>query len=319
MGSHAMPGRPTALISFFREDKRMTSTNINRKLKSLWFFLLFPLLFVSRPARAQVDITGEWSPRVYNDGMDIGDYTGIPLNEAGRLRAESWSPDQVDLPENMCRPHPIDMGLRVSVSQLNISREIDADTNQPVGYRLHVAWQQPEQVIWMDGRPHPSANAAHKWSGFSTGQWEGNTLVYTTDHLKEAYLTRTGVPRSSKSTVTTRIKRYGNYLTVIFIINDPAYLTEPYIREYSWVYTPDQVIAPFPCEIIPEGTILNAGSVPSYLPGKNDALTDFAAEYGIPPEAALGGAETTSPDYIEKMKTMKKLPRTTTTHFKRAG
>jgi hypothetical protein len=79
------------------------------------------------------------------------------------------------------------------------------------------------------------------------------------------------------------------------------------------------VIPPFPCEIIPEGTILNAGSVPSYLPGKNDALTDFAAEYGIPPEAALGGAETTSPDYIEKMKTMKKLPRTTTTHFKRAG
>ena len=210
------------------------------------------------------------------------------------------------------------MGLRVSVSQLYISREMDPETGQQVGYRLHVAWQEPEQVIYTDGRPHPSANAAYKWSGFSTGHWEGNTLVYTTDHLKEAYLTRTGVPRSSKATVTTRIKRYGNYLNITFIINDPAYLTAPYIREYSWIYTPDQVIPPFPCEIIPEGTIVPAGTVPSYLPGKNDLLTAFADEYGIPLESALGGAETTSPDYIKTMKTMKVAPRTTTVHYKRA-
>ena len=78
-------------------------------------------------------------------------------------------------------------------------------------------------------------------------------------------------------------------------------------------------IAPFPCEIIPEGTILPAGTVPSYLLGKNNALSDFAIEYVIPPEAALGGAETTRPEYIEKMKTMKKLPRTTTVHFRRTG
>lgn len=285
----------------------------------LLLFLLVMLIVPSRSALAQTDITGMWSPRVYNDGLDIGDYTGIPLSAAGRLRAETWHPNQVDLPENLCRPHPIDVGLRVSVSQLSIAQEIDPETRKFVGYRLHVAWQEPEQVIYMDGRPHPSENAPYKWSGFSTGHWEGNTLVYTTDHLKEAYLTRTGVPKSSKATVTTRIKRFGNYLNFTFIINDPAYLTEPYIREYSWVYSPDQVIPPFPCEIIPEGTIIKAGTVPSYLPGKNNALSDFAAEYGIPPEAALGGAETTSPEYIEKLKTMKKLPRDPNGHFRRTG
>lgn len=296
----------------------MRFTKTTRKVKSLWPLLFLLMVLPSQSARAQADITGEWSPRVYNDGMDVGDYTGIPINQAGRLRAESWHPDTPDLPENLCRPHPIDMGLRVSVSQLYISREMDPETGQQVGYRLHVAWQEPEQVIYTDGRPHPSANAAYKWSGFSTGHWEGNTLVYTTDHLKEAYLTRTGVPRSSKATVTTRIKRYGNYLNITFIIDDPAYLTAPYIREYSWIYTPDQVIPPFPCEIIPEGTIVPAGTVPSYLPGKNDLLTAFADEYGIPLESALGGAETTSPDYIKKMKTMKVAPRTTTVHYKRA-
>ena len=143
--------------------------------------------------------------------------------------------------------------------------------------------------------------------------------MYTTDHLKEAYLTRTGVPKSSKATVTTRIHRYGNYLNFTFIIDDPAYLSEPYIREYSWVSFPDQVIPPFPCEIVPEGTIVPAGKVPNYLPGRNDILSDFAAEYGIPPEAALGGTETTRPEYIEKMKTMKKLPRNRDEHFRRTG
>ena len=172
-------------------------------------------------------------------------------------------------------------------------------------------------MIYLDGRPHPSANAPHKWSGFSTGHWERNTLVYTTDHLKEAYLTRTGVPKSANATVTTRVHRYGNVLTFIFIINDPAYLTAPYIRESSWIFDPNQVIPPFPCEITPDGTIIPAGKVPSFLPGKNDILHDFATEYGIPAESALGGEETLYPEYIKKMKTMKVAPRTTTEHYKR--
>ena len=293
MGSDAMQSKRTALI-------------------------LVLLLVASRPARAQVDVTGEWSPRVYNTHMDIGDYTGIPINEAGRLRAESWHPDQLDLPENLCRPHPIDIGLRVSVSQLRITTEMDNETRQPVGLRLHVAWQEPEQVIYLDGRPHPSPNAPHKWSGFSTGHWERNTLVYTTTHLKEAYLTRTGVPKSERATVTTRVHRYGNVLTIIFIINDPTYLTAPYIRESSWIFDPTQIIPPFPCEISPDGTIIAAGKVPSFMPGKNDVLADFATEYGIPLESALGGEETLYPEYIKKMKTMKVAPRTSTEHYRRA-
>ena len=293
MGSNTMPHQRTALI-------------------------LLLLTFAARPASAQFDLTGEWSPRVYNDHMDIGDYTGIPLNEAGRLRAESWHPEQLDLPENLCRPHPIDIGLRVSVSQLRITTETDPETRQPVGLRLHVAWQEPEQVIYLDGRPHPSANAPHKWSGFSTGRWDRNTLVYTTTHLKEAYLTRTGVPKSAQATVTTRVHRYGNLLTIIFIIDDPAYLTQPYIRESSWIFDPNQIIPPFPCEISPDGTIVPAGKVPSFLPGKNDVLPEFATEYGIPLEGALGGAETLYPEYIKKMKTMKVAPRTTTEHYRRA-
>jgi hypothetical protein len=283
---------------------------------ALWSLLLLTLL-PGRSAWAQVDLTGEWSPRKYNDGRDIGDYTGIPLNEEGRLRAVSWAPGQADLPENVCRLHPPDLGFRVGPSDLSIEKELDKTTRQIIAYHIHSYWS--EETIWMDGRPHPPEYALHTRGGFSTGRWAGNTLVVTTTHLKEAYLTRAGVPRSSKATVRKRINRYGNYLSMVIMIDDPVYLTEPYIREETWVFTPEQVVAPFACEPVVEGAILPAGTVPSYLPGQNNTLYDFAIEYGIPPEATQGGAETTYPEYIEKMKKMKTLPRTTTTHYLRQG
>ena len=144
----------------------------------------------------------------------------------------------------------------------------------------------------MDGRPHPPDYAYYDWSGFSTGRWEADTLVYTTDHLKDGFITRTGVPRSSKSTTTTRVNRYGNYLTITIIINDPAYMTEPYIREANWYYQPYHIgMPPKTCEPPNEGSLIPAGKVPSYMFGKNEILSDFAIEYGIPPEATLGGAE----------------------------
>ena len=279
--------------------------------------LLVLLLFPGRSAWAQVDLAGEWSPRKYNSHRDIGDYTGIPLNEAGKLRAASWEPNQVDLPENICRRHPPELGFRVGPSDLSIDKELDPATRQIVSYRFHSYFS--EDVVWMDGRPRPPAYALHKQAGFSTGRWEGNTLVITTTHLKEGYLTRAGVPRSAKATVTKRINRYGNYLTIVFIVEDPVYLEEPFVGEETWVNAPDQVVSPFACEPVAEGAILPAGRVPSYLPGQNDAINEFATEFGIPPEASQGGAETTYPEYVEKMKTMKKLPRTTTTHYQRQG
>jgi hypothetical protein len=45
---------------------------------------------------AQVDLTGEWGARYHEDqperipGPEIGDYLGLPINDAARLRADSW-------------------------------------------------------------------------------------------------------------------------------------------------------------------------------------------------------------------------------------
>ena len=52
--------------------------------------------------------------------------------------------------------------------------------------------------IWMDGRPHPSQYALHTRSGFTTGAWEGNTLVTYTTHMKAGFLRKTGAPSAMK-------------------------------------------------------------------------------------------------------------------------
>jgi hypothetical protein len=260
-------------------------------------------------ALAQVDFTGMWSPVGERQGdTKIGDFTGLPLSDANRLRSVSWAADMMEVAEWVCRPYSSDDGFYAPVSQLSIWKDVDKTTQQVTAYHTHIFYHEQEQTIWMDGRPHPPDYALHTWQGFSTGEWEGDTLLYTTTHLKESFIERNGPMRSDRATVRTRFLRRGNYLTVIVIIYDPAYLTVPFIRTESWVYNPGLVINPYPCEEATE-TIVPRGKVPHYLPGKNPMLTDFAAQYGIPPEAALGGAETLYPEYIAKMKKMKVLPR----------
>ena len=49
----------------------MSFTNINCRKKAFGFLLLLLVLLPSRSVWAQIDLTGEWSPRVYNDNRDV--------------------------------------------------------------------------------------------------------------------------------------------------------------------------------------------------------------------------------------------------------
>ena len=150
---------------------------------------------------------------------------------------------------------------------------------------------------------HPSPNAAHTWSGFSTGTWQDNVLNIYTTHLKENYMRRWGPMRSDDPTVRIRYKRLSpNYLRATVIIYDPVYFAEPYIRtSLIWVLDPALVLPPYPCEEATE-SVVEHGAVPHYLPGTNPYLTEFASKYGIPLEATNGGAQTMYPEYAATMK-----------------
>jgi hypothetical protein len=265
-------------------------------------------------ARAQVDLTGLWRPLARNEdgsGMD-GDYAGLPLNAAGRARAQAWTPENFEVPEWVCRPHAWDFSLEAGASQLRLSADIEDATQRLIAWRGRLSMREQETTIWMDGRPRPPDHGRYAWSGFNTGDWDGDVLVQTSTHLKEAYIRRWGPMRSDQATVRIRYKRLGNYLRATVIVYDPVYFDEPYIRtSLFWVNDPDLVLPPYPCEEATE-TVVERGTVPHYLPGQNllpgqdPEITDT---FGTPYEARLGGAETMYPEYIARMKTFRRPPK----------
>ena len=267
---------------------------------------LFLLALMALPARAQVDFTGEWAPLYHEDGPErlpgpeLGDYTELPLNEAARLRGDSYDADRISVvPEYQCRPHGADYGMR-GLGNLRITRDIDPATQRTLAFHTHMLAYDNERTIYLDGRPHPPDYADHTWQGFSTAVWEGNMLTITTTHLKTNYLRRNGIPRSDKAIFTEHWVRHGNYLTVTTVIEDPVFLTEPLVRSDNWYLDPGQHIGIFGCEYEAE-VPRPEGTVPHHLPGTNTFLHEFADWYGLPYEATRGGAETLYPEYRSKM------------------
>src|ERR1700691_1356991 len=97
--------------------------------------LLFALVTLpSRQAFAQLDPSGDWNPQFTEDqlervpGPEIGDYLGIPINDAARLRGDSWEASLLELPVNQCRPHPSDYAWR-GPANLRIWKGVDRPTD----------------------------------------------------------------------------------------------------------------------------------------------------------------------------------------------
>jgi hypothetical protein len=275
-----------------------------RNIGSLSAIIVAVLGLITVPVQAQIDITGEWAAVFHEDfeerrpGPEMVEYQGVPINEASRRRALSWSPTLLNIPEHQCKPHPSDYGSR-GPSNMRIWKEVDSVSQQLIAYHTRLRWQAPERTIWMDGREHPPENAPHTWQGFSTGHWEGNTLVVRTTHLKEGWVRRNGLARSDLAEFTEYWYRQGDYMTQVVIVNDPVYLTEPFIRTNNWRIDLLQNITAYLCDVVVE-IEMERGEVPHYMPGQNPFLGEHAERWNLPLDGVLGGAETMYPSFIEE-------------------
>jgi len=84
--------------------------------------------------------------------------------------------------------------------------------------------------IFTDGRPSPNNDPQPWWYGYSTGHWEGDTLVVTTTVLRDGgWLDIQGSPLTDQAKVTERFKRvnYGT-LQIDVTIDDPKAYTAPF-------------------------------------------------------------------------------------------
>ena len=234
---------------------------------------LLALMMPAEPGFASDDIWGYWErlgdyPEGFQGaGPPVGDYEFLPLTADARMRGESWDPGMQVQPQRQCFPHSA-VWAPFGPTPLEIRDE---------GEVIIIRMQSNEVLrrIWMDGRPHPSAHGLHSWNGFSTGEWVGETLKITTTHIKEGFIRRNGIANSDRAVLTEYITRHDNYLADIVVLEDPVYLTEPLVREQSYVRLPDATeLLPYPCErrwpveLGPEPFHFT----PHFLPGQNPFL-----------------------------------------------
>jgi len=266
-----------------------------------------------RPVPAQEnsppDLTGTWrwvnheDERDRNPGAFPGDYRGLPLNDAARMRADTYD-EEINSTSSLLQCRPRTPGYQPKgLDPMRIDKVADPLTRQLVAYRISYEKTPGERVIWVDGRPSPSAYALHSWDGFSTGKFRGDTLEITTTHLKESYVRRNGVATSFRATVIEQMSLEEPYLEVTFTVIDPDYLTEPLVRSATYMRAPTLQLPPYPCQ--PEDNQLGEKyRVPHYLPGENPYLTESGFKYKTPQEGVRGGAPTLYPEWRTRAATL---------------
>jgi hypothetical protein len=259
---------------------------------------------VNRAVFAQAELAGTWAARntedISRDSYPV-DYLGLPLNDEGRLRALSYNEAQLAMVERQCIGWPPFYFVQGPFG-LKIWSDNEPVKGNVVSYTIGAWEDRAPIVIWMDGRPHPSENAEHTRGGFTTGKWEGDTLVAYTTHMKAGFLRKNGPPSSDQATMTTRFWRHGDILTVLAVVEDPAYLAEPHIitKSFQLATAPMSPVGP-PCVTTFEGKHPGE-SVPHYVPEKNPFVDELTTMWHLPKDAVLGQVETLYPEYRKKIK-----------------
>jgi len=258
-------------------------------------------------APVRTDISGDWAVVTNEDqphrapGPELGDYTGLPLNDADRQKAEAWDATILSQPERQAQAHPAQYWMRGPGPNLRILRILDPVTQQLIAYTIAGGFGRADRVVWMDGRPHPSDYSEHTWDGFSSGQWENGELVVTTTHMKQGVIQRNGSATSPYGVMTEHWFRHGTYMTLFWSVDDPIFLEEPMVRTHTWAWNPNgNITFGNPFESVDELGDKPLGWVPAFPLGTHHP--EFAEMHNLPFKATLGGKASLYPEYMDTSK-----------------
>jgi hypothetical protein len=102
--------------------------------------------------------------------------------------------------------------------------------------------------IFTDGRPLP-ADPNPAWNGYSSGTWEGETLVVQTSGFRDGiWLDATGNPMTDAAKLTERFRRTDfGHLELEVTVNDPKAYTRPWTVKLNQVIKLDTDLLDFVC------------------------------------------------------------------------
>jgi hypothetical protein len=169
-------------------------------------------------------LDGTIPPRA-NQFWDIGWglKDGLPLQPwAAALRKKRMDDDGRDNPDAHCLP----MGLMQLHNHPQPRQIIQTPRTIVLLYEGNAGVRQ----IFMDGRSLPNNDVRPWWYGYSTGKWDGDTLVVETAGFRDGgWLDINGSPLTDAAKWTERFRRlnYGS-LEIEITVDDPKAYTRPW-------------------------------------------------------------------------------------------
>jgi hypothetical protein len=207
---------------------------------------------VTPRAAAPFDPTGYWVSQIVDEWRfrvtpQKGDILYLPLNNEARRIANEWDPAKDEAEGNQCKAYGA-VGVMQRPGRLRIGW--DNDTT------LKIEADAGNQTRLLRFGPPPASRGEPSWQGFSVADWQmpgtgrrgappppnasrHGTLRVVTTNMKPGYLRKNGVPYSGTAALTEYINRLTGedgqeYLSVTAMLDDPVYLTGPFIRTYTF-------------------------------------------------------------------------------------
>ena len=233
----AVPRTPDGKVNFDAPAPRAADGHID--LTGVWENLWF---YQGRIGRPPVSPPGE-PPQTTFAEIGAGFKDGLPFQpwarELYRKRKESNARDN---PDAYCLP----MGLMQFHIHPQPRKLVQTRDLIVVLYEGNAGIRQ----IFLDGRPLPkNGDAQPWWYGYSTGHWEGDTLVVLSNNFRDlGWLDINGSPLTDQATMTERYTRtnYGT-LRIDVTIDDPKAYTAPFTVRLNQKIVPDGELIEFIC------------------------------------------------------------------------
>ena len=169
---------------------------------------------------------------------------GLPFRPlAAQLRAERMSNNQKNNPDALCLP----MGLM----QLHLHPQPRKIVQTPGLIVIMYEGNSGLRQIFTDGRPLPKIGPDLQpwWYGYSSGRWEGDTLVVETVGFRDdVWLDVQGSPLTTEGKMTERFRRlnFGN-LQIDVTIEDPSAYARPFTVRVNQRILLDEELIEFIC------------------------------------------------------------------------
>ena len=170
-----------------------------------------------------------------------GNYGGLIPTPAAQAGIKKWNPRDQLKAENACRAPSIVYALQgpfpIEIFQSDVF------------IVMKLEYYDLVRIIFLDGRK-PEADYPHSMTGFSSGHWEGSTLVVETTHLEAATITNNGLDHSENIRVIERFRLSPDHQVLMATqeYEDPAVIQNRGVRFIAWRKQPGQHVYPYECD-----------------------------------------------------------------------